>query len=142
MIEYSAVSMMGTKGLHVGIVGAGIGGVLCSIAIARAGGKVTMLEAAQQLGEIGAGIQMVRRRKRFPEAETCINFIADTECVPIIDTIWRGPGHRQRLSAIPGSQSATQRRYSRGPHEGGAGRSRDRLALVARTPPSPTQRPG
>jgi glycine/D-amino acid oxidase-like deaminating enzyme len=52
---------MPERTLHVGIVGAGIGGVLCAIAIARAGGNVTILEAAQQLGEIGAGIQMVRQ---------------------------------------------------------------------------------
>ena len=52
---------MAKKDLEVGIVGAGIGGVMASIAIARAGGKVTILEAAQQLGEIGAGIQMVSR---------------------------------------------------------------------------------
>ena len=32
---------------------------MASIAIARAGGRVTVLEAAAQLGEIGAGIQMV-----------------------------------------------------------------------------------
>lgn len=50
---------MANKELEVGIVGAGIGGVMASIAIARAGGKVTILEAAAQLGEIGAGIQMV-----------------------------------------------------------------------------------
>lgn len=50
---------MSANELNVGIVGAGIGGVLCSIANARAGGKVTILEAAQQLGEIGAGIQVV-----------------------------------------------------------------------------------
>ena len=36
-----------------------VDGVLASIAIARAGGTVTVLEAAHQLGEIGAGIQMV-----------------------------------------------------------------------------------
>ncbi|EMF17714.1 FAD/NAD(P)-binding domain-containing protein [Sphaerulina musiva SO2202] len=46
------------RDLHVGIVGAGIGGVLASIAMARVGCKVTVLEAAEQLGEIGAGIQM------------------------------------------------------------------------------------
>ena len=58
--------------LNIGIVGAGIGGVLCSIAIARAGGNVTILEAAQQLGEIGAGIQMVRRPYlyRYTNTET------------------------------------------------------------------------
>lgn len=46
--------------LEVGIVGAGIGGVMAAIALVRAGARVTMLEAAEQLGEIGAGIQMVR----------------------------------------------------------------------------------
>ena len=50
---------MASTDLNIGIVGAGIGGVMASIAIARAGGKVTILEAAHQLGEIGAGIQMV-----------------------------------------------------------------------------------
>ncbi|KAK5174436.1 uncharacterized protein LTR77_001516 [Saxophila tyrrhenica] len=56
---------MPTNDLHVGIVGAGIGGVLCSIAIVRAGGRVTILEAAQQLGEIGAGIQMTPNVSRL-----------------------------------------------------------------------------
>ena len=50
---------MAKRELNVGIVGAGIGGVMASIAISRAGGKVTVLEAAHELGEIGAGIQMV-----------------------------------------------------------------------------------
>lgn len=51
---------MQEKDIHVGIVGAGIGGVMAAIALARAGARVTVLEAAEQLGEIGAGIQMVR----------------------------------------------------------------------------------
>jgi len=50
---------MAPRNLEVGIVGAGIGGVTAAISIARAGAKVTVLEAAAQLGEIGAGIQMV-----------------------------------------------------------------------------------
>lgn len=45
--------------LRVGIAGAGIGGVMAAIAMADAGCRVTVLEAAAQLGEIGAGIQMV-----------------------------------------------------------------------------------
>ena len=51
--------MAGPRQLHVGIVGAGIGGVMAAIAMAKAGCTVTVLEAAEQLGEIGAGIQMV-----------------------------------------------------------------------------------
>jgi hypothetical protein len=44
--------------LHIGICGAGIGGLAAAIAMAKAGAKVTVLEAAPELGEIGAGIQM------------------------------------------------------------------------------------
>ncbi|EME49041.1 hypothetical protein DOTSEDRAFT_67921 [Dothistroma septosporum NZE10] len=49
---------MEKRQLRVGVVGGGIGGLMASIAIARAGGSVTVLEAASKLGEIGAGIQM------------------------------------------------------------------------------------
>jgi salicylate hydroxylase len=49
---------MAPRELHVGIVGAGMGGLAAAIAIARAGAKVTLLEAAPELGEIGAGIQV------------------------------------------------------------------------------------
>lgn len=44
--------------VHVGICGAGIGGLAAAIALRKAGVKVTVLEAALELGEIGAGIQM------------------------------------------------------------------------------------
>jgi len=46
------------RDLHIGIVGAGIGGLAAAIAFRRAGARVTVLEAAEELGEIGAGIQM------------------------------------------------------------------------------------
>lgn len=49
---------MSPKTLNVGIVGAGIGGLTAAIAVARAGATVTLLEAAHELGEIGAGIQV------------------------------------------------------------------------------------
>ncbi|KAK3675438.1 hypothetical protein LTR78_004521 [Recurvomyces mirabilis] len=56
---------MTSSSIEIGIVGAGMGGVMASIAIARAGGKVTILEAASQLGEIGAGIQMTPNVSRL-----------------------------------------------------------------------------
>jgi hypothetical protein len=37
---------------HVGFVGAGIGGLAAAIAIAQAGAKVTVLESAEELGEV------------------------------------------------------------------------------------------
>jgi salicylate hydroxylase len=38
--------------LHVGIIGAGLGGVAAAIPIARAGHKVTILEQAPSMGEV------------------------------------------------------------------------------------------
>jgi salicylate hydroxylase len=51
--------------LHVGICGGGMGGLTAAIACARAGAKVTLLEAAKELGEIGAGIQMFSNVSRL-----------------------------------------------------------------------------
>jgi len=53
------------QNLHVGLVGAGLGGLTAAITIARAGAKVTVLEAAAELSEIGAGIQMTPNVSRF-----------------------------------------------------------------------------
>ncbi|KAI5367553.1 Putative FAD-binding domain, FAD/NAD(P)-binding domain superfamily [Septoria linicola] len=53
------------RSVHVGLVGAGLGGLLASIAIARAGYRVTVLEAAVELGEIGAGIQVTPNVSRL-----------------------------------------------------------------------------
>ena len=51
--------------IHVGIIGAGMGGLAAAIALARGGVKVTILEAATELGEIGAGIQIFPNVSRY-----------------------------------------------------------------------------
>lgn len=56
--RYNLLITMTRPEAHVGIVGAGIGGLAAGIAIARAGATVTILEATTELGEIGAGIQV------------------------------------------------------------------------------------
>ncbi len=44
--------------LNIGIVGAGIGGLTAALALLQAGHRVTVLEQAPQLGEVGAGISL------------------------------------------------------------------------------------
>ena len=44
--------------LNIGIVGAGIGGLTAALALLRAGQRVTVLEQAPQLGEVGAGLSL------------------------------------------------------------------------------------
>ncbi|PIA98905.1 3-hydroxybenzoate 6-hydroxylase [Cercospora beticola] len=54
--------------LHIGLIGAGLGGLLASISISHSTNRacrVTILEAASQLGEIGAGIQMTPNVSRL-----------------------------------------------------------------------------
>ncbi|KAH8819183.1 hypothetical protein F5884DRAFT_759808 [Xylogone sp. PMI_703] len=51
--------------LRVVIVGAGLGGLSCAIALARRGHNVTVLEQAPELGEVGAGIQIPSNSARL-----------------------------------------------------------------------------
>jgi salicylate hydroxylase len=46
------------QNLNIGIVGAGIGGLTAALALARAGQKVTVLEQAPVLAEVGAGLSL------------------------------------------------------------------------------------
>ncbi|OAL37583.1 hypothetical protein AYO20_03090 [Fonsecaea nubica] len=51
--------------LHAGVIGAGMGGLTAAIALRRGGVEVTILEAATELGEIGAGIQIFPNVSRY-----------------------------------------------------------------------------
>jgi salicylate hydroxylase len=55
----------GRRNVEVGLCGGGLGGLMAAIALARGGAQVTVLEAAAELGEIGAGIQMTPNVARF-----------------------------------------------------------------------------
>ncbi|CAK9437969.1 uncharacterized protein LODBEIA_P23470 [Lodderomyces beijingensis] len=54
------------------VVGAGLGGVSASIALSLAGHKVKLLEAAPELGEVGAGIQIPPPSIKILEAMGCL----------------------------------------------------------------------
>lgn len=43
--------------LHVGIIGAGLGGLAAAIGIRRAGHQVTIFEQAKELGEVSKFLQ-------------------------------------------------------------------------------------
>ncbi len=49
---------MALKGKSITILGAGIGGLTAAVALARRGARVTVVDQAAELGEIGAGIQI------------------------------------------------------------------------------------
>lgn len=44
--------------MHILIVGGGIGGVTAAVALIRRGHKVTLIEQSDEIGEVGAGIQI------------------------------------------------------------------------------------
>lgn len=57
--------MANKRDIHIGIVGAGIGGLAAAIAFRRAGARVTVLEAASELGEVRFEFPSCRKSRLF-----------------------------------------------------------------------------
>ena len=55
--------MANERDIHIGIVGAGIGGLAAAIAFRRAGARVTVLEAASELGEVSSEFPSCRKSR-------------------------------------------------------------------------------
>ncbi|KAA8909281.1 FAD dependent oxidoreductase [Sphaerosporella brunnea] len=85
--------------LNIIIVGAGLGGLGAAISLLRSGHSVLLLEAAQQISEIGAGIQChpnaVRILRHWGLEAALRPYITRPECVNLLS--WRG----ELLSSLP-----------------------------------------
>ncbi|KAK5089066.1 hypothetical protein LTR05_003290 [Lithohypha guttulata] len=67
---------------HIGIIGAGLGGLAAAIGIARSGHKVTIIEQAPVLGEVGAGIQIPPNSSRILKEWGILKEIEDLSVRP------------------------------------------------------------
>lgn len=60
------------QGLHVAIIGAGIGGLSCALALAKYGiQRIDVYEATSDLGFVGAGIQLAPNMGRILKRLGC-----------------------------------------------------------------------
>jgi salicylate hydroxylase len=65
ILPHLSLKVMPPTKLNIGVCGGGMGGLAAAISMAQAGADVTLLEAARELGEIGAGIQVLPNVSRF-----------------------------------------------------------------------------
>ena len=64
------------------VSGAGVGGLACALALAQAGRSVHVLEAAPELGEIGAGIQLAPNATRSLDSLGLLDALSEQAVFP------------------------------------------------------------
>lgn len=74
--------MSSTKQVSTLVVGGGIGGLACALALGQAGRRVHVLEAASRFAEIGAGIQLAPNATRSLRALGVIDALLPTAVQP------------------------------------------------------------
>ena len=153
------------KDVHVGIVGAGIGGLTAAIAIAQAGAKVTVLEAAEELGEVRFSLPLPQfsntlsipsitqpslRRTSSTLSHPAANTTDparrrnpnDAERLAAAPALRRRPHHRAEPRVLHSAAHAGAHRPADRVHIDPTHRARARRALVAGAAGAPARRAG
>ena len=94
---------MAKTDLHIAIIGAGMGGLACALALAKKGfSNISVYETASNLGFVGAGIQLAPNMARILDRLGCWKEI-EKEAVDLKETSIR----RRSLAQRSGPISAT-----------------------------------
>nr|ANB32222.1 4-hydroxybenzoate decarboxylase [Boreostereum vibrans] len=89
---------------RVAVVGAGLGGLSAAIGITLAGHKVTILEQAPQLGEVGAGIQIPPNSSRILRQWGLLPALEEVSVRPLDSVLrsYRDGKVLSRINLVPG----------------------------------------
>ncbi len=93
---------------HVGVVGGGIGGLAAALCAAQAGWRATVWEQAQQLGEVGAGVQLGPNATRRLQAWGVLPHLVAQASQPT-DLLVRCATSARVLGRLPLGQRAQRR---------------------------------
>lgn len=102
---------------RIAIIGAGIGGLACGLALQRAGVPFTIYEQASALTEIGAAIALSANGSRELARFGCLPGLEAASCEPT-ELIWRGWQDQTRVAAHPMRKDGSYREAYGAPYFG------------------------
>jgi salicylate hydroxylase len=85
---------------RIAIIGAGIGGLTCALALQARGIHATIYEQTPELTEIGAAIALSANGTRELQRLGCLAALESASCEPT-ELIWRGWRNQDRIAAHP-----------------------------------------
>jgi salicylate hydroxylase len=85
---------------RIAIIGAGIGGLACALALQARGINASIYEQSPQLTEIGAAIALSANGTRELQRLGCLPALEAASCEPT-ELIWRGWRNQDRIAAHP-----------------------------------------